>query len=64
MKYPDITVNLSNNDGNAFFIIARTVKALRRHGVDESIIAEYRDQALCGDYGNVLQTTMLWVYVT
>ncbi len=64
MKYPDVTVNLSNNDGNSFFIIARTAKALRRHGVAESIIDEYRDQAMCGDYDNVLQTTMLWVDVT
>ncbi len=64
MKYPDVTVNLSNNDGNAFFIIARTVMALRRSGVDEPTIDEYRKQAQSGDYDNVLQTTMLWVDVT
>ncbi len=64
MKYPEVTVNLSNNDGNSFSIIARTAKALRRSGVDEPTIDEYRNQAMCGDYDNVLQTTMQWVDVT
>ncbi len=64
MKYPEVTVNLSNNDGNAFLIITRTAIALRRSGVDEPTIDEYRNQAKSGDYDNVLQTTMQWVDVT
>ncbi len=64
MKYPGVPVNLSNNDGNAFFIIARTVMALKRHGVDMADIDEYRKQARSGDYDNVIQTTMQWVDVT
>ncbi len=64
MKYPDVTVNLSNNDGNAFFIIARTAAALKKHGVDDATIVRYRKQAKSGDYDNVIQTTMQWVDVT
>lgn len=61
VKYPDVTVQLSGEDGNAFFIIARVTKALRRAGVPKDEIDLFAEEATAGDYDNVLQTVMRWV---
>ena len=61
--FPEVTVQLINQDGNAFHIIGRTRQALRRHGANDTQIEEYTKQATEGDYDNVLQTTMRWVNV-
>ena len=60
-RYPDCTVQLSGEDGNAFFIIGRTTKALRRAGAPKEDIDAYIAEATSGDYDHVLQTTMRWV---
>lgn len=63
-KYPEIAVQLSGEDGNAFFIIGRTRKALRRAGVSKDEIDTFSSEAASGDYDHVLQTVMAWVDVT
>jgi len=60
-RYPDCKVQLSGEDGNAFFIIGRTSKALRRAGAPKEDIDAYIAEATSGDYDHVLQTTMRWV---
>lgn len=60
-KYPDVTVQLTGEDGNAFFIIGRVSQALRRAGVDNDEIEAFRKEAMSGDYDNVLRTAMRWV---
>lgn len=62
-KYPEITVTLSDQDGNAALIIARTSKAMRRGGISQDEIKRYREEATSGDYDHLLQTTMAWVNV-
>jgi hypothetical protein len=62
-KYPEITVDLSEVDGNAMSIIVAVGKALRRSGVDQAEIDEFRREATSGDYDNVLATAMAWVNV-
>lgn len=62
-KYPDITVQLTGQDGNAFFIVARISQALRRAGVPPEEIERFREEAMSGDYDTVLQTAMKWVEV-
>lgn len=64
IKYPDVTVPLSGQDGNAFAILGRTQRALRNAGVDEAEIDAYFTEATNGDYDHLLQTTMRWVDVT
>lgn len=61
IKYPNITVQLSDADGNAFNLIGMTKKALRRGGADKEDIATFQTEAMSGDYDNVLQTIMKWV---
>jgi hypothetical protein len=60
-KYPDIEVQLSGEDGNAFFIIGRVSQALRRAKVPQSEIDEFRKDCMSGNYDHLLQTCMKWV---
>lgn len=62
-KYPDITVKLTGTDGNAFSIIGRVEKALRRARVPIEDRNAFREEATSGDYDNVLVTAMRWVDV-
>ena len=64
VKYPKIKVKLSGQDGNAFAIIGRVQQALRRAKVPAESIAEFRNEAMSGDYDNVLCTAMKWVDVS
>ena len=63
-KYPDVSVKLTGEDGNAFSIIGRVVQALRRAGVSAEEQDAFRKEATSGDYDNVLQTAMRWVGVS
>jgi len=60
-KYPEIEVELAGQDGNAFAIMGRVVKAMRRAKVPQEEIKKYQDEAMSGDYDNLLQVTMEWV---
>lgn len=63
-RYPHVEVELSDGDGNAFFILGRVTKALRRAGASQEELNEFRTEATSGDYDNVLQTAMRWVEVS
>lgn len=56
-KYPHVTVQLTGQDGNAFFIIGRVTRALKEAGVPKPEIDEYTNEAMSGDYSNVLRVT-------
>ncbi len=62
-KYLDITVRLLGEDGNAFAIMGRVTRAMRRAGLAASEIDAFRKEAMSGDYDRVLQTCMKWVKV-
>jgi hypothetical protein len=64
IKYPNVHVQLSGQDGNAFAIMGAVQKALRRHGVPQEEIAKYTEESMSGDYDNLLQTAMRWVDVS
>lgn len=61
-KY-DITVKLVGHDSNAFAIIATVRRALRKARVPNEEIKAFLDEAMGGDYNNVLCTCMKWVNV-
>ncbi len=63
-KYPNIEVQLTGTDGNAFAIMGAVSKALRRAGVSDEEITAYREESMSGDYDNLLQTAMRWVDVS
>ena len=64
VKYPNVKVQLSEEDGNAFSIIGRVRRALLKGGVAPDQIEEYCKEAMSGDYDHLLQTTMKWVDVS
>lgn len=62
-KYPDIEVQLSGEDGNAFSIIGSVRQALRRANVPKEDVEAFTSEAMSDDYDNVLRTCMKWVTV-
>ena len=62
-KYPDITVTLVGEDGNAFAILGTMQRALQRARVPNEEIQQFRDEATSSDYDHLLQTCMDWVTV-
>ena len=57
-KYPHIEVQLSGSDGNAFSMISRVRRELKRDGVSQDEIDNFMNEAMSGDYNHVLQTIM------
>ena len=62
-KYPEIVVQLSGQDGNAFMILGLVGKALRQAGVSQEERSQFQKEAISGDYDHLLQTCMNWVTV-
>ena len=62
-KYPNIEVELTGQDRNAFAVMGAVIKALRRNKVPQAEIDQYTEQAMSGDYDNLLTVTMQTVEV-
>jgi hypothetical protein len=62
-KYPDVTVSLAGQDGNALAIMGRVSAALRQAGVSDEEITLFLEESTSGDYDHLLQTAMRWVDV-
>jgi hypothetical protein len=62
-KYPDVTVELVGQDGNAGAIMGRVSRALKRAGATQDEVDQFRAEAMSGDYNHLLQTAMAWVDV-
>ena len=63
IRYPDVKVQLTGNDGNAYAIIGRVSTALRRAGVEPDTVREFIAEATAHDYDHLLRTCMRWVTV-
>ena len=61
VKYPDVNVSLIGEDGNAFSILGRVQRAMRRKDVSEAEIRAYVNEATAGDYDNLLAVTCKYV---
>lgn len=62
-KFPHVHVKLVGEDGNAFAILGRVQRELRRGGATPEQVKEFFDEATSGDYNVVLATVMKWVTV-
>lgn len=60
-KYPHIKVSLVGEDGNAFSILGRVTKAMRRGKCTEEQVKEFMSEATTGDYDHLLVTVMKYV---
>jgi hypothetical protein len=63
VKYPEVRVQLEGEDGNAFAILGRVQKALRRAGVDDEEVQRFIREATSDDYDHLLATVMRWVEI-
>ena len=61
VEYVKPKVQLTGEDGNAFAILSKVKKALRR--IDPIIESAYLERAMEGDYDHLLRVTMDFVEV-
>ena len=60
IKYPEITVELSGQDGNAFMILGLCKRAMQRVLLPQEEIDKFMKEATSGDYNHLLATVMTW----
>jgi hypothetical protein len=63
VRHPEVVVELTGQDGNAFTILGSVQQALRQAG-HAGDIAEFLEEATSGDNDQLLQTCIRWVTVT
>lgn len=64
VKFPQVSVQLTGEDGNAFSIIGRVSREMRRAGLREQAEQYQRDAVQCESYDALLQLTMRTVEVS
>jgi hypothetical protein len=62
VRYPDVEVQLTGEDGNAFAVLGAVRKALVDAGHQDEVEAFFAE-ATSGDYQHLLGTCMRWVTV-
>lgn len=60
----DVEVQLSGEDGNAFAVLGRVQRALRKAGATPGQVTMFHNEATSGDYDHLLQTCGKWVNVS
>jgi hypothetical protein len=63
IKHPEVVVQLTGQDGNAFSIIGRVRSAMRRAGIGHDELEAFQKEAMSGTYDTVLQACLRWVTV-
>lgn len=58
-----LKVKLVGEDGNAFAILGKVQREMRRASVEPDIISQYMEEAMSGDYDHLLRITMQYVEV-
>lgn len=59
---PDVTVQLTGEDGNVFRIMGAITQAMSKAGHGDKI-NQFREEVMSGDYNNALRVCMKWVNV-
>ena len=57
-KYPNVNVKMVGEDGNAFSILGRVTKAMKRAHIPQAEIDTFLTEAKSGDYDHLLQTVI------
>ena len=63
MSKTGVEVPLVGTDGNAFAIMGKVIREMKRAGVASQIIEIYKDEATASGYDNLLRVTMRYVDV-
>lgn len=64
IKYPDIEVQLTGTNSNAFALMGEVSEAMRLNDVPQTEIDECLTEAISGDYNHLLKTLSGWVSVS
>jgi hypothetical protein len=62
-RFPEIEVQLTGRDGNAFAVLGLVQRALRDNAVDDQAVSEFMDEATADSYDHLLRTAMRWVSI-
>ena len=57
------TLKLIDTDGNAFSILGKASRTLKKEGFSQDYIDQYTYEATSGDYDHLIQTTMKYFNV-
>lgn len=63
-KYPEIKIQLTGKDSNAFYILGIISRTLRKAEVPDSVWKEFEKEATSGDYNHLLATAMDYFEIT
>lgn len=61
-KFKNVRVQLIGMDGNAFSILARVIRAMKKEKCSSEEIKTYEKEATSGDYNHLLRVTMETVH--
>jgi hypothetical protein len=61
--FPHVKVSLVGKEGNAFSILGAVKKEMKKNQVPQEDIDNFFNEAMSGDYDNVLRTVMKYVNV-
>ena len=59
----DVEVQLTGTDGNAFALMAKVTRGIRKAGGTHEDEVTFYNEATSGDYDHLLRTCMEWVDV-
>lgn len=59
-KYPEVSIKLVGEDGNAFAILGRCQRAARKAGIPSEEITNFMNEAKSGSYVDLLLTCQKW----
>jgi len=62
-SYVKLKVKLLGEDGNAFAIMGKVSRVLRKAGFGDETVGRYKKEAMSGNYDNLLRVTMKYVDV-
>lgn len=63
-RYPDVKVQLTGEDGNAFGILGKVLGAMQKAGVPADELKDFKEEATSRDYDHLIITCMKWVEVS
>lgn len=63
VKYPNITVNIIGQNGNAFCILGICRRAMEREKLPQTEIDSFMTEAMSGNYDHLLAMVMSWFNV-
>lgn len=58
--HPEVSVQLSGHDGNAFIILGLCQKASRRAGLSDAQIDAFTEEATSDDYDHLIRIALHW----